>query len=588
MLKKVEIKQLKIIGFRGVQNLVWNPHDGMNLILGGGDCGKSTILEAIGLLLNPSNYLPLTEADFWNKNSGEGFSIEASIFASDDFEFSAGKKIYWPWVWDGENPKLPIGDNDEIFEAKTPVFQVSVSANGNFDLSWDIIQPDGSREHFPVGLRRKIGLVELTSNDRNDRDLRLVSGSALDRLISENSLRSKLGQAIAQVPLKGALSADAHHALDKLDRSLKKSHLPSGLDLGITSSQGISIGSLIGLLASKGDISLPLASWGAGTRRMTALHIAATRLSETRIAAIDELERGLEPYRLRQLIKSLLNCETQSFVTTHSSIAIECSEGAQLWYLDAACAIGKLDREKTATQQRRDPETFLSRVSAIVEGETEVGFVMAILETLFGGNPIDAGVRVCLGQGDNQLLGLLESLNTSGIQFVGFADNDGKNPVRWARLKTAMKDRLFQWEEGCIEKNILGLLSDEYLEKLFKDYEGDWDGYRLRTVATRLGIDGKTFDEITQAASDTGTTLRDVIIDAATGNCDGVEDKGEKKTWKKHAQSWFKKADGSGGRELLYHLRHANKWAELEETLRPFFNSVLTLSGKEAVMRIGL
>lgn len=587
MAKKAEIKQLKIIGFRGVQNLVWNPHDGMNLILGGGDCGKSTILEAIGLLLNPSNYLSLTEADFWNKNSEEGFSIEASIYVSEDFEFSSGTKIYWPWEWDGKNPTLPTADDDEIPDAQTPVFQVSVSANGNFDLSWEIVQPDGSREHFPVGLRRKIGLVELTSNDRNDRDLRLVSGSALDRLISENSLRSKIGQAIAQVPLKGALSGDANQALDELDKSLQEKHLPSGLDLGITSSQGISIGSLIGLLASKGDISLPLASWGAGTRRMSALQIAATRQRETRITAIDELERGLEPYRLRQLVASLLNSGTQSFVTTHSPIAIECSEGAQLWYLDAACSIGKLDRGKTATHQSRDPETFLSRVSAIVEGETEVGFVTAILETLFDSNPLDAGVRVSLGQGDDQLLGLLESLNTSGIQFVGFADNDGKSPDRWASLKTAMKDRLFQWEEGCIETNILSLMPDEYLENLFKDDEGDWDGYRLRTVATRLGIDGKSFEEIKQTASETGTQLRDVIIASATGNNEGVEDKGEKKSWKKHAQSWFKKADGSGGRELLHHLHQAKKWEELEETLRPFFNSILTLSGKEAVRKIG-
>ncbi len=588
MTKRVEVRQLHIKGFRGIADLEWNPFRGMNIILGGGDCGKSTILEALGLLFSSSGNRSLTEADFWNKVSVEGFSIEAVIFVSDDFEFSSGNKIFWPWEWDGKKSVLPIAEADEIPEAQSPVFKVAVSATGDYELSWEIIQPDGSREHFPVGLRRKIGLVALTNDDQNDRDLRLVYGSALDRLIADNSLRSKIGHVIAQIPLKSSLSDDAQQALYKLDASLQKGHLPSRLDLGVTSSQGISIGSLIGLLAKKGDISLPLSSWGSGTRRMATLQISAAKESETQITTIDELERGLEPYRLRQLVLTLLESDSQSFVTTHSSVAVSCSEGAQLWYLDAEGSLGALDQNKTARHQKRDPETFLSRVSVIVEGETEVGFVEAILERLFGGNPLDAGVRVSLGQGDDQLLDLLESLNKSGIKFAGFADNDGKKPERWEQLKTAMDSRLFRWAEGSIETNILSLLPNEYLENLFKDLDGDWDGYRLRTIATRLGIEEKSYTTIQSVLEEEGKQLRDIIIEAAIGNSNGVDTNAEKKTWKKHAQNWFKKADGSGGRELLHHLLRSGQWETLEETLRPFFNSVLILSEKTAVEKIDL
>lgn len=588
MAKKAEIRQLHIKGFRGIEDLKWNPHTGMNVILGGGDCGKSTLLEALGLLFSPSGNRSLTEADFWNKKSEDGFNIEATIYVSDDFEFSAGTKIYWPWEWDGENPVLPAAEADEVPEAQSPVFKIAVSATGDYELSWEIIQPDGSREHFPVGLRRKIGLVELTGDDRNDRDLRLVYGSALDRLISDSSLRSKIGHAISQIPLKDSLNEDAKTALGKLDSSLQQEHLPSGLDLGVTSSQGISIGSLIGLLANKGTVSLPLASWGAGTRRMTALQISAARDSETRITTIDELERGLEPYRLRQLVSSLIESNSQSFVTTHSPVAISCSEGAQLWYIDAAGNLGSLDREKTARHQRRDPDTFLSRVAVIVEGETEVGFVSAILETLFGGNPLDAGVKVSLGQGDDQLLDLLESLNKSGIQFSGFADNDGNHQGRWTQLKTDMGNRLFRWADGCTEQNVLGMLPDGYLAALFKDEDGDWDGNRLRTVATRLEIENKSFDAISQAATDQELQLREVIIAAATGATKEDQDRSERKAFQKHAQNWFKKADGSGGRELLRHLRKSEKWDDMEAILRPFFNSVLSLSGKPTVAKIEL
>jgi putative ATP-dependent endonuclease of OLD family len=64
MAKKAEIRQLYIKGFRGIANLTWNPNAGMNIILGGGDCGKSTILEALGLLFSPSGTRSLTESDF--------------------------------------------------------------------------------------------------------------------------------------------------------------------------------------------------------------------------------------------------------------------------------------------------------------------------------------------------------------------------------------------------------------------------------------------------------------------------------------------------------------------------------------------
>ena len=44
---------LSIEGFRGIKALSW--HAAVSVVLGSGDVGKTTILDAIGLLLNPSN-----------------------------------------------------------------------------------------------------------------------------------------------------------------------------------------------------------------------------------------------------------------------------------------------------------------------------------------------------------------------------------------------------------------------------------------------------------------------------------------------------------------------------------------------------
>jgi hypothetical protein len=49
----------------------------MNVILGGGDVGKTTVLEAIALLLSPSNATVLSESDYWHRDSMAPMPITA-------------------------------------------------------------------------------------------------------------------------------------------------------------------------------------------------------------------------------------------------------------------------------------------------------------------------------------------------------------------------------------------------------------------------------------------------------------------------------------------------------------------------------
>jgi len=183
MSNNIKIRQIEIKRFRGLKDLTWNPGQGMNIILGGGDCGKTTILESIGLLFSPSNSMTLSDADFWQRKSDEGFSIVATISVSEGFDFTSGNKTFWPWEWGGENAVIPQGEADETPETQDPVFKVSITATDEFELVWEIIQPNDERDHFSVGLRRKIGIVKLSGDGKNDRDLRLVYGSALDSAI---------------------------------------------------------------------------------------------------------------------------------------------------------------------------------------------------------------------------------------------------------------------------------------------------------------------------------------------------------------------------------------------------------------------
>lgn len=548
----------------------------MNVIIGGGDTGKTTILEAIGLLLSPSNSTIVSESDYWQRDASEEFCIDGVFSLPESSEMSTQPKFAWPWNWDGQNAVLPTdvgGDADA--PPDNPVYWFRLRGTTELELLWELVQPNGDADSLTTGIRRAVGLVRLSGDDRNDRDLRLVYGSALDRLFSDVSLRARIGKEVSKIDLNAPLGDDGRESIDDLSARFEKASLPHGLSLGLTTTHGLSIGALIGLHAEKDDTDLPLSSWGAGTRRMAALETASVNRTNTSIAAIDEIERGLEPYRLRKLIGSVIGSFCQSFVTTHSAVAIACTEKADLWYLDSCGQIGPLPRHKIEQQQRRDPETFLSRVAVIAEGATEVGFLRYLLECAFSGEPLDRGVRVCDGQGNDATLGLLEALSSSGLLFCGLADNEGRNPERWKALKDQLGDALLQWPTGCTEEQVIANIPDDQLGKLVTDTDGAEDGLRLRTLADRLGSQDKSLDKIRQALDATGTSLRTLIIAAATGDKDGAPE-GSEKEWKAHARCWFKSE--AGGRELAKRMLSGGAWPNLRPSLMPLINAVLRAS----------
>jgi putative ATP-dependent endonuclease of OLD family len=190
------IRRLTILRFRGIEKLVWLPDPGVNVLLGGGDVGKSTILDAIALLLSANNSSSISDVDFWRRDTQPGFEIEAVMALPASSGINRQNKPAWPWHWDGNAAAVPNMDGAPG-DVTDPVYVVRVHVNADFEVTYELIQPGESVEHFNVSIRRSIGLVRLGGDDRNDRDLRLVQGSALDRLLSDRALRARLGAILA-------------------------------------------------------------------------------------------------------------------------------------------------------------------------------------------------------------------------------------------------------------------------------------------------------------------------------------------------------------------------------------------------------
>lgn len=561
--------QLDIRGYRGLKQLTWRPAPGLNVVLGGGDVGKSTILDAISLLLSPSNPTTLAETDFFQRDIDAGFEIEAVMSLPAESGINYQFNHSWPWVWNGAAAVAPTTEGTGEDVTGEAVYKLRVRGTADLELLYEVVQPDGSADTLSASLRRAIGLVRLGGDDRHDRDLRLVQGSALDRLLSDQTLRSKVTAEVGKTDVRGRLLPDKRDNLAKLDGAFKTRQLPTGLDLSLIGGPGASVLSLVGLTADAGPVKLPLSNWGAGTRRLAALEVARQNHGHAPITIVDEVERGLEPYRQRALIERLQTAPSQALATTHSPFVIKAASKAAFWYLDSGGNIGALDGAKIEPVRSNDPGAFLARLTIVAEGATEKGFCLALLERAIK-DDIDAlGLYLCDAGGHEQALGVLKALCNSGLCFGGVADNEGKHEDAWNKVQATLGIRLLRWDTGCIEDNVLGLLSDVQLEQILTT--GSDAGARRRTLKERLNTPDKTFAELAAAAAE-GTGLKAVVLEAAKGVVPDGTDEDLKKRFKSHAQDWFKSVQG--GRELEGLIFSLGLWPLLKPKLLPFCNGI--------------
>jgi putative ATP-dependent endonuclease of OLD family len=73
------VRVLEIENFRAVKVLRWQPGPGVNCLVGPGDSGKSTILDAIDLCLGARRSISFTDADFHALDFGQAIRIALTL-----------------------------------------------------------------------------------------------------------------------------------------------------------------------------------------------------------------------------------------------------------------------------------------------------------------------------------------------------------------------------------------------------------------------------------------------------------------------------------------------------------------------------
>ena len=74
-----KIRLVEISNFRAIKALKWFPNSGINCLIGAGDSGKSSILEAIDLCLGARRSVSFSDADFHKLETASPIKVELTL-----------------------------------------------------------------------------------------------------------------------------------------------------------------------------------------------------------------------------------------------------------------------------------------------------------------------------------------------------------------------------------------------------------------------------------------------------------------------------------------------------------------------------
>lgn len=561
------IRSLTIERFRGLEHLEWQPPGRVNCLIGPGDAGKSTILSAIELVLDPRPSPVASEYDYFRRRIEQGFQITAVLGDLDDEVRSAMRTPPMHGWLDGTLRPLPDEDGAEA------VLVAWVTGSPEMEVNHVLLTPGEADDViFTVAHRKRLLLSRVAGGARASTEFRLGRGTLLDRHASGATLRAALRAAVSDASAGLVLPTEADEALSRLRALFTEAGLPDDLHLSIITPQGWSLLALVGLLeGDKAEEAVPLALAGAGTRQLALFRLAAALMEGSPVVLLDEPELGLEPYRQRRLIaevRAAIGEHGQAFLTTHSPAVLEALEIGEVSRLPMGGNPVVLAGEHIARVQKQAPDALLSRLPALCEGVTEAGLLRPVLNRFAQEDhtgDLDAmGIRLVGRTGHPLVLDEAEQLLQAGLACGLFVDNETTHTGRRAALAARPRCAFGTWDGvRNAEEAVAAWLPWEQLPRvvaLAAELRGRPVTDLLQQVGQCIGKPGAaTLDALREEFGELKVREAVGVAMQAKGN------------------AWFKTLDGGAALGTL--LLERGLPAQIDQVLRSFWQRVRQESG---------
>lgn len=454
----MRLRRLQIENFRGVKALDWRHIAETSALVGPGDSGKSTILDAIERVLSPKWNVAFDDTDFWNLDTGAPIVIRATITDLAASFYRDSKFGLLLHGFDTANGEAIRASGDE---GEEHALVVELRVDASLEPIWSVVDADDAKHAFMARDREALGVLRV--GGYVDQHLGWSKGSVLTRLTdSGDAVGAVLAEATRQ-----ARSGLRTEGLEKLTAAAQKVEV-LGKNLGVAlrntlvphldaSSLSVAAGAL-----SLHDGKVPTRRAGLGTRRLLAVAMQREAVAQFGLTIVDEFEHGLEPHRIRRLLRVLRGrapegdglAKGQLILTTHSPTVLHELGAAEV-------AVTRRAPDGTVTVQslpaavdyilKRTPQALLARKVIVAEGATEVGLCQALDEswtTETGGSFGYRGVVVVDGVGGTQPAEIAGHLASLGYEVALLIDSDAK-----AKVSKAVGAQVFAWPQGlCTEQ----------------------------------------------------------------------------------------------------------------------------------------
>jgi putative ATP-dependent endonuclease of OLD family len=504
----VHIAKLKITNFRGISSAtLYLPKHAV--LVGDNNTGKSTILEAIDLVMGPDRLArrpPVDEHDFFRgKYLPEMLEMPVGALAQPApksapeigvevvvIELTAEQKArfaaYIEW-WDTAAGKLYDDPNPEGVDQAHITAALRFCFIGRYNEEEDDFEgasyfartlEEGEPALFQKRDKQHCGFLYLRAARTGTRALSLEHGSLLDIILRLKEVRPKMWEdtlsELSDLDVAAKPELGLSGVLTKINDALKH-YVPKewGVEphLRVSSLTREHLRKVITAFVATGDgtHAAPFYRQGNGTINMLVLAMLSIIAEDKQnvIFAMEEVETAIPPYAQKRIVHEIRKLAAQSLFTSHSPYVLE-EFGLEQTVILSRDGEGKLSQAKVVLpdsvkhkKYRQDFRTrfcegLLSRRVLIAEGATEATALPALARRLHELTPATyssfEGLGICtMDAGTQNQIADLGGLYRSLGKKV-FAACDKQDAAAQAAIE-AKVDKLFMHDEKGFENLVL-------------------------------------------------------------------------------------------------------------------------------------
>jgi energy-coupling factor transporter ATP-binding protein EcfA2 len=567
----MRLRHLRVKNFRGIKELDWALPTGFVCLVGPGDAGKSTILDAIELVLHPRYNPALDDSDFYRGATDEAIIIEATVsHLPDELVREQRLGLYLR----GVSPDGTIHDEPQDGDEEALTIRLTVEAS--LEPTWTLFnQRQGDGHSLSTRDRQRLGCTRLGA--AMDWHLTWARGSLLSRITDKTDEQSRVLADAGRQARKNVAGGD----LVRLSEAAKAAAALAA-ELGVAPERDFrpqldakeaSLGA--GALALH-DGDVPMRRAGLGTRRLLGLALQRSLGTQGGVTLVDEVEHALEPHRVRRLVRTLrpqggkpseksVSLPGSTILTSHCATVLTELRAEDLCVVRRDQGIANVQQVDSALQDivRANPEAFLARRIIVCEGKTEIGLCRGLdaAQGAKGKCFAYSGIAYADAGGCTKVGKTAAEFAKLGYKVCVLADSDRDLDMPPAAL-SAQGITVFQWEgRMSTEQRLATDLPREVLDQVVRLAFDEWGEESIRDqISNHLPQNtGRLKGDPSDWASVDEQVLRQAIGDAASGKKPGAKPTsapGEDKP-----KGWFKRVDLGEAVGLLV-ATHLDRFAD--------------------------